>query len=148
MRNHRPAEPGAGEQRDAFFFRRQWYRAHCSVGLHGADQLRMTAVRHIGDLRHLMPLEAIEYVCRPVRHCALRLCGQLIRRLRLVSTLSRAISAAMAATAAAAHLGSKVMGFIAIVLAMINVVGGFGVTHRMMRMFHTTSKSREGGALS
>lgn len=54
----------------------------------------------------------------------------------------------LAATAAAAHWGSKVMGFIAIVLAMINVVGGFGVTHRMLRMFHTSSKSREGGDLS
>jgi NAD(P) transhydrogenase subunit alpha len=31
--------------------------------------------------------------------------------------------------------GSKLAGFAAIVLAMINVVGGFLVTHRMLRMF-------------
>lgn len=39
------------------------------------------------------------------------------------------------ATAAAATWGSKVLGIIAIILAMINVVGGFGVTDRMLRMF-------------
>ncbi|MFA5584989.1 MAG: NAD(P) transhydrogenase subunit alpha [Saccharofermentanales bacterium] len=53
----------------------------------------------------------------------------------------------LSATAAAAHWGSKIMGFIAIVLAMINVVGGFGVTDRMLRMFHS-SKSKEGGKQS
>ncbi|HNZ63270.1 MAG TPA: NAD(P) transhydrogenase subunit alpha [Bacillota bacterium] len=46
----------------------------------------------------------------------------------------------LAATAAAAHWGSKILGFLAIVLAMINVVSGFGVTHRMLRMFHSSSK--------
>lgn len=30
----------------------------------------------------------------------------------------------------------QILGGIAIVLAMINVVGGFGVTHRMLRMFN------------
>lgn len=50
----------------------------------------------------------------------------------------------LSATAAALHWGSKALGFIAIVLAMINVVAGFGVTDRMLRMFHS-SKSREGG---
>lgn len=41
----------------------------------------------------------------------------------------------LAATAAAVHTGYKILGFIAIVLAMLNVVGGFGVTHRMLKMF-------------
>ena len=42
---------------------------------------------------------------------------------------------ALTATAAAVHSGSRVFGFVAIVLAMINVAGGFGVTHRMLKMF-------------
>ncbi len=40
-------------------------------------------------------------------------------------------------TALAVGFASKVLGFIAIVLAMVNVVGGFGVTHRMLSMFHS-----------
>ncbi len=43
---------------------------------------------------------------------------------------------ALSATAAAVGLGSKAFGCIAIFLATINVVGGFGVTNRMLRMFH------------
>lgn len=43
-------------------------------------------------------------------------------------------------SAGAEHLTlSKVLGFIAIVLAMINVVGGFLVTHRMLGMFRRKS---------
>ena len=42
---------------------------------------------------------------------------------------------ALAATGAAVSLGSKALGCLAIVLAMLNVAGGFGVTHRMLRMF-------------
>lgn len=44
----------------------------------------------------------------------------------------------LAATAAAAQLGApgrRLLGAAAIVLATINVVAGFGVTHRMLRMF-------------
>jgi len=48
------------------------------------------------------------------------------------------------ATALAVHWGSKVLGFVAIVLAMINVVSGFGVTHRMLMMFHSSSKTKKG----
>ncbi|MGI5877862.1 MAG: NAD(P) transhydrogenase subunit alpha [Christensenellales bacterium] len=46
---------------------------------------------------------------------------------------------ALTATGAAMYTGSRALGGIAIFLAMINVAGGFGVTHRMLRMF----KSRE-----
>ncbi|MBS5873265.1 MAG: NAD(P) transhydrogenase subunit alpha [Clostridiales bacterium] len=42
---------------------------------------------------------------------------------------------ALAATGAAVSTGSKALGFLAIFLAMLNVAGGFGVTHRMLRMF-------------
>ena len=47
---------------------------------------------------------------------------------------------ALSATGAAVATGSKVLGFVAIVLAMLNVAGGFGVTHRMLKMFR-----RKGG---
>lgn len=57
---------------------------------------------------------------------------------------------AITATFAAVLLGkvglgiiSQIFGFIAICLAMINVAGGFGVTHRMLRMFD--KKKKRGG---
>ncbi|MDL2319321.1 NAD(P) transhydrogenase subunit alpha [Eubacteriales bacterium OttesenSCG-928-A19] len=45
------------------------------------------------------------------------------------------ILGALVATGAAVGTGSRVLGFIAIALAMINVAGGFGVTGRMLAMF-------------
>ncbi|MGI6693700.1 MAG: NAD(P) transhydrogenase subunit alpha [Limnochordia bacterium] len=42
---------------------------------------------------------------------------------------------AITATGLAVATGSKLAGFLAVVLAMINVVGGFLVTDRMLRMF-------------
>ena len=45
------------------------------------------------------------------------------------------ILGALAATAAAINTGSKILGGAAIVLAMINISAGFGVTHRMLKMF-------------
>ncbi|HHT67966.1 MAG TPA: NAD(P) transhydrogenase subunit alpha [Firmicutes bacterium] len=47
------------------------------------------------------------------------------------------IVGAVSTTGLAVATGSKVVGFLAIVLAMINVVGGFMVTDRMLRMFKT-----------
>ncbi|HHY11540.1 MAG TPA: NAD(P) transhydrogenase subunit alpha [Firmicutes bacterium] len=47
-----------------------------------------------------------------------------------VTILGSLVSAALAV-----NQGSKVFGFIAIVLACINLVGGFVVTDRMLRMF-------------
>jgi H+-translocating NAD(P) transhydrogenase subunit alpha len=47
---------------------------------------------------------------------------------------------ALAATAGAVMLASRVLGAVAIVLAMINVVGGFAVTDRMLRMFRSGRK--------
>ncbi len=51
---------------------------------------------------------------------------------------------ALSATAYAKHAGMtglKILGMVAIVFATLNVVGGFGVTDRMLRMFH----SKKGG---
>jgi NAD(P) transhydrogenase subunit alpha len=48
---------------------------------------------------------------------------------------------ALAATGAAVAAGGRAVGFLAIVLAMVNVVGGFFVTGRMLGMF----KQRKGG---
>ena len=38
---------------------------------------------------------------------------------------------------------SKVLGTLAVVCAMINVVGGFGITDRMLRMFRRGDRSGE-----
>jgi NAD(P) transhydrogenase subunit alpha len=43
---------------------------------------------------------------------------------------------ALVATAAAVTTQNKMIGSVAIIIAMINVVGGFAVTHRMLKMFH------------
>jgi NAD(P) transhydrogenase subunit alpha len=45
------------------------------------------------------------------------------------------VGAILAVRAGAGWFGAT-LGFLAIVLAMINVVGGFWVTHRMLQMFH------------
>lgn len=42
---------------------------------------------------------------------------------------------ALTITALATATGYQFLGAVAIILAMINVVGGFLVTHRMLRMF-------------
>jgi NAD(P) transhydrogenase subunit alpha len=49
---------------------------------------------------------------------------------------------ALTATAASAATGNKILGVLAIFLAMLNVAGGFGVTHRMLRMFHHKDGSK------
>lgn len=50
---------------------------------------------------------------------------------------------ALTAAAAAITTSSKSLALVAIVLAMVNVVGGFLVTGRMLAMF-TKGKDREG----
>jgi len=45
------------------------------------------------------------------------------------------IIGAIAVTAAAVNSGSRVLGVIAVILSMLNVAGGFAVTHRMLMMF-------------
>jgi len=45
------------------------------------------------------------------------------------------VAGALVATTLAVSLHSQLLGVIAIVLAMINVAGGFLVTHRMLKMF-------------
>jgi len=42
---------------------------------------------------------------------------------------------ALVATAGTVATGSQLLGAVAIVCAMTNVVGGFCVTHRMLKMF-------------
>ena len=55
------------------------------------------------------------------------------------------ITGALAATATAiiapdGRLFQQIFGVIAVILATINVVGGFGVTNRMLRMFTNNKK--------
>jgi H+-translocating NAD(P) transhydrogenase subunit alpha len=47
------------------------------------------------------------------------------------------ILGSLVSTAFAVSTGSRLFGFIAIVLATINLVGGFVVTDRMLRMFRS-----------
>ena len=49
----------------------------------------------------------------------------------------------LAVTAVAIGVGAKALDMIAIVLATINVVAGFGVTNRMLKMFHKVDKEVE-----
>ena len=42
---------------------------------------------------------------------------------------------ALPVTALASITGYRLLGAVAIILAMVNVVGGFLVTHRMLKMF-------------
>lgn len=42
---------------------------------------------------------------------------------------------ALTATAVAVGAGNRILGGAAIILAMINITAGFGVTNRMLRMF-------------
>lgn len=45
------------------------------------------------------------------------------------------ILGALTATAAAAETGNSLLGCLAIILAMLNIAGGFAVTQKMLRMF-------------
>lgn len=49
---------------------------------------------------------------------------------------------AITAAGADHHILTTVLGFAAVTLAMINVVGGFLVTHRMLQMFGSKRRSR------
>lgn len=51
------------------------------------------------------------------------------------------ILGSVTATAVALSTGSTLIGMLAIILAMINVVGGFYVTDRMLQMFSKKKKS-------
>ena len=50
---------------------------------------------------------------------------------------------ALAITAAAVSTGSKILGLVAVIFGMINVVGGFAVTHRMLKMFHAGKEKKK-----
>lgn len=51
-------------------------------------------------------------------------------------TILGALSATGAAVTAGNTVVGRILGCAAIFLAMLNVAGGFGVTHRMLRMFN------------
>lgn len=50
------------------------------------------------------------------------------------------IVGAMIAAGPAAISFSKIMGFVAVILASVNIFGGFIVTHRMLQMFKKKTK--------
>ena len=51
------------------------------------------------------------------------------------------ILGAIAAAAAASSTGGSLLACLAIILAMINLVGGFAVTGRMLKMFNNKDRS-------
>ena len=53
------------------------------------------------------------------------------------------ILGALTATAAAVHTGSRILGYIAVVNAMVSVTAGFAVTHRMLKMFRGGKEDRK-----
>ena len=59
------------------------------------------------------------------------------------SLLHTPLMSGMIALATAAFTGSKVLAVIAIALAMLNVAGGFLVTHRMLLMFGHKKEKEE-----
>ena len=52
------------------------------------------------------------------------------------------VTGALMTTALAVATGSKLLGGVAVAMAMINMVGGFLVTHRMLKMFHAKKKDK------
>ena len=52
-----------------------------------------------------------------------------------------ALIGALTCTALAVYLGNQILGYIAIFLATVNIIGGFGLSHRMLKMF----KQKQGG---
>ena len=51
---------------------------------------------------------------------------------------------ALTVTIAAIRMGNRILGAIAIILAMINIAAGFRVTGRMLNMFHRKDPSEIG----
>lgn len=58
-------------------------------------------------------------------------------------TIIGALATTILALSVPSAFWQTILGWTAIVLATINVVGGFGVTHRMLRMF---TRKKKGGA--
>ena len=50
---------------------------------------------------------------------------------------------ALSITAIAVRFDSELLGAIAVFCAMINIVGGFKVTHRMLKMFKETNQEEK-----
>jgi NAD(P) transhydrogenase subunit alpha len=50
---------------------------------------------------------------------------------------------ALSATGAAVATGSRLLGYLAVFLAVLNVAGGFGVTHRMLKMFNKKDANKK-----
>ncbi|MCL1974598.1 MAG: NAD(P) transhydrogenase subunit alpha [Firmicutes bacterium] len=50
------------------------------------------------------------------------------------------ILGALVATSAAISSGNRILGILAVFMASINIVGGFGITHKMLKMFRKEEK--------
>lgn len=72
---------------------------------------------------------------RIIRQVPLLLHTPLMSGMNAISGVT--VLGALSATAGALSTGNRVLGAIAVILAMVNVVGGFVVTDRMLRMFRS-----------
>ena len=70
----------------------------------------------------------------PTLHTPLMSGSNAISGITLVGALL-AMQSLMYAGDSASNWSSNILGFLAIIFAQINVVGGFLVTHRMLKMF-------------
>jgi NAD(P) transhydrogenase subunit alpha len=68
----------------------------------------------------------------PLLHTPLMSATNAISGISLIGSL---VLAGAAAGSGKAELGAHILGFIAVTAATINVVGGFGITDRMLKMF-------------
>ena len=50
------------------------------------------------------------------------------------------ILGALVATSYAVSTGNQALGLLAVFMASINIVGGFGITHKMLKMFRKGDK--------
>jgi NAD(P) transhydrogenase subunit alpha len=55
------------------------------------------------------------------------------------------VMGAIVAAASAVGTGNRILAWAAIILAMVNVVAGFGVTDRMLRMFKSRQTDKTAG---
>jgi NAD(P) transhydrogenase subunit alpha len=75
----------------------------------------------------------------PLLHTPLMSATNAISGISLVASLVLAGSGRWAGTL------SHVLGFVAVTAASINVIGGFLITDRMLRMFHRKEEPKKGG---
>jgi len=109
-----------------------------------ATQAKLAAVSHIGDSGHgaaidptVIGLTVFMLACFVGYYVVWRVTPALHSPLMAVTNAisSVIIVGALIAAGPAGFDFAKIMGFVAVILASVNIFGGFIVTHRMLSMF-------------